>query len=614
MLNEKPTFLIRLVTFSPFIVMLTFLPSLSDPFNFPKLYILLVLAISGFVAFVFTPKVYFRVNRLTQILTILYVLFVLSVLISGLISEPNYIRSLLGSLSRNNGILYYVGVSVLSILSLRISSEKSTLRYFVKYMHMSAFILVFYSVLQYLDRDFFEWSNPYNRIIGTFGNPNFSASALGVFAIVYLFSFWYQLQVEKKNVALASTYFVLFLISSFLSWSTASLQGLILILVGISIFIIKLVRDRFNRLTYFSLAGSLVSVGIFVFISFIGLGPLGDTLRQYTLNLRLYYASIGFKGMLEKPITGEGADRYLEAFLRLRDSTFVSEYGITTVTDNAHSVPVQIGASYGIVALLLYLTLFMVINFYAIKIVLEKGSANSENRLVSIFVILMSIQSLFSIEQIGLGAPLWILGAAVVGSHAHRTNFKSTSKEISSSVKLHFSSLMNREFVAIVIVLLMLPLLSIYREDQAWKKIVYLQYSNTEDGTFVANQYNLLSDFTLSEPKKAGRLLENLYNSGDLETVQKLVDKLYVENPEDAYVHEVFAAELISKGDLRGAIQEYSQALMLDPVNWRTWLKKGRLELDVGDNPQAIRSLTKVVELGPTSEEARLARELLSNL
>lgn len=614
MQHLKPSLLVRLVACSPFVVMVTFVPTLSDPFNLPKLYVLVVLAVAGVVSFSFTRKDSFDTSYLNRISTFLYAVLLLIIFVSGTLSEPNFVRSLLGSLNRNNGTLYYCGVLVLSILCLKVCNYKFALTAITKYMLIAGICIVIYSSLQFLNLDPFEWNNSYNRIIGTFGNPNFSASALAIFSIVFLFYSWNKIQNDKGYSLQSASSLLLSVMAGFLSWMTDSLQGLIVILVGLSLFVLKLIRDKANNFVFLGLAGILVFSGIFSFVSFLGVGPLGDSLRQYTLNLRMYYASIGFKAMLNDPLMGVGSDRYLEAFLKLRDREFIADYGLTTVTDNAHSVPLHIGANFGILAFLISVAIMSLVNFYAIRGVLQKGTEKFEDRLISIFVILISLQSLISIEQIGLGAPLWILGAAVLGRQSKELGMSRDVKVVSGSESQNFSSFLNTEFVVILVVLLMLPFLYLSREDQAWKSIVYLKYSNVEDGTFIVNQFNRLSVLTLSEPKKAGRLLENLYNSGDLNTVHKLVEKLYAENPDDAYVHELFAAELVSQGNLRGAVEEYSKVLKLDPVNWKSWLKKGKLEIEIGDRAKAIKSLARVIELGPSSEEAKIASELVSNL
>lgn len=614
MTREKPELLIRLIAISPFVVMLIFVPSLSDPFNLPKLYFLSVLAIGASLAFMFTKRSVSRSNTFIQSLTVLYVAFMLTILFSGMGSEPNYLRSLLGSFSRNNGVIYYLAVSIMSIVCLRVAYRVNFSELSVKYLYFSGVVLVLYSLLQYMHLDLFEWNNPYNRIIGTFGNPNFSASALASFSVVYLFDFWNKFRCSKKIEFRSVMSLCLFALAGFLSWKTESLQGLVLVSIGISLLLLKFARDVAKNSIFVSAVILLFTLGTFVLSSFLGLGPLGDELRQYTLSLRLYYAKIGFKAMLENPLTGEGADRYLEAFLRLREPEFISEYGLSTVTDNAHSAPIQIGASFGVLAFLLYVAIFSLVFFFSFKCVVQRGFRRPNEQLISIFVLLMFTQSIISIEQLGLGVPLWILGASVLGNHFSSAEVQEKSRRQISLQDRNFASFMNTEFVVIVTVLFSIPFIYVSREDQVWKSIVYLKYTNVEDGTFIANQYNRLSDLTLSEPKKAGRLLENLYNSGDLEKVKNLVDRLFTQNPDDSYVHEIAATELASRGDLNGALLLYSKLMKLDPVNWKSWLRKGRLELDAGNKEEAIKSLLKVVELGPNSDEAEVARDLLSDL
>jgi apolipoprotein N-acyltransferase len=170
--------------------------------------------------------------------------------------------------------------------------------------------------MQLFHVDFARLSNPYNRIVVTFGNPNFSSAAFGLFGVAMLFLAISNHPNQRKQYA-SPLLWVLSLTLAFLSWATESLQGLLIYLLGSWLVFLRVRISRAKSLTkILSLVFTACSL-FFALYSLLGLGPIGQIVEQYTLKLRLTYASYGLHSIATHPLTGLGSDEYLQAFLNM---------------------------------------------------------------------------------------------------------------------------------------------------------------------------------------------------------------------------------------------------------------------------------------------------------
>ena len=196
----------KYVTYSIPATILIIAPGLTDPINIPKLLALLPFAITALILFIALKK-YSDVNKLTGIgKTIFgaYGVLALSMTISGFLGSENYIRVIFGTTGRNNGLLYYLAAITLVLLLLRLAVREKEVDYLEKVLIWTSLPFAIYCGIQFLNLDPVDWANPYSRVIGTLGNPNFSASALASFAV-----FWLYLFFRAKNQRLSQKVFLL---------------------------------------------------------------------------------------------------------------------------------------------------------------------------------------------------------------------------------------------------------------------------------------------------------------------------------------------------------------------------------------------------------------------
>ena len=598
---------LKLALWSVPLTLVFFIPSVSDSFNLTKLLLLLVFAASALILLIFErgrARNSISIKQSPGIALALYSMFVLTIAISGWIGTENPIRFFWGTPGRANGILYYLSIIVICVVIL-IGWRNIHLDYFLRVFSYGFLAVIGYSLIQFVGLDPVQWSNPYNRILGTLGNPNFSASALGIIGAYFSARFILDRRVGGKlfnssalvNLALA-------LLSGFLAWSTESLQGPVVFIVGISILILRelLSRIRVGLLKVAIMAFAL-SLTFAISISMAGLGPLASQLQQYTLTLRSIYASIGLKAMLSQPLTGYGVDSYLIAFREFRTLDFVNTYGTGTLTNNAHSTPFQIGAVFGLAPFILYLALILLV-LYKVFIIFKKNGLERDKKIeiVAILWLLTLFQSLLSIEQIGLGVIYWILGAILL---AHRTENHEEAK-LSRPNQVARSKQAGRviggEIGVLLLVFLAIPTTFFLRQDAAWRSVAALQIQGESDKTFVQGQMEKMGSFILSEPEKLGPLLQKLYDSGLREQIEPLVIECFRVNPKDYLANELMSQLLRDRGDSVGELKQLNAMTSLDPWNSLLWLRMGEVNESLGNKELAKQALARVLQIDKSVE------------
>ena len=146
-------------------------PKLADPFNAPKLYLLLCVTILLLSFLIFSGK---NLIKSRDNATILVIIFICAMAIGVLFTEVKY-QAIFGDSLRQTGFIAYFGFAMYLLTVYKFFSIDAK-RYFYLAVGALGFILAVYGVLQYTGNDPFPWINQYNPIITTLGNPNFTAA------------------------------------------------------------------------------------------------------------------------------------------------------------------------------------------------------------------------------------------------------------------------------------------------------------------------------------------------------------------------------------------------------------------------------------------------------
>jgi hypothetical protein len=392
--------------------------SVTDPVNTPKF---VVIGVVGFAAagVLVLSGVRKFVQEYKPVLLIIG-LFVSSMLFAVVSSDSPISQNLYGSYGRNNGFLAYLFLALifLSVLVLRNSTNFESI---IRALLLAGIINISYCLWVIMFGDFIGWSNPYGNILGTLGNPNFIGSFLGIFFTAYLA---FALSKSASKIMKYSLLVVL-PITAFEIYDSSAIQGRVVAALGVGILGFLLIRSRFSNwatYTYVSL-GSIV--GLFALLGALQIGPLTSYIYKTSVSLRGQYWLAGWNTGESHPITGVGMDSFGDWYRRSRDIHAIELPGVNTVVNAAHNVPLDMFAFGGWPLLLTYISIMGFAALAAVKLFVRSKAYDP------IFAVLVTawvgyqVQSIISINQIGLAVWGWLLSGALI-AYERSTRFEST--------------------------------------------------------------------------------------------------------------------------------------------------------------------------------------------
>jgi hypothetical protein len=459
--------LARLLMFGGAFITILVWTTVTDPVNVTKL-----LALGGVAGAAIAVSASFGAKDLWKSYKLpisLLALFLLTVLNSVFQSEAPSSQLLYGAYGRNTGLVTYVLLIFLFISAMSLSQKDSFLK--ISYGVLIAGALnVIYSLWVILFGDFIGWNNPYGNILGTFGNPNFVGSFLGIFASV-LFAC-----IVKPNVKLINRVaLTLVLLATFVEiQSSNAIQGIVVAGGGISLVGFYFLRSKFksNVITVFYSAAVFI-VGIFALMGALQKGPLTGLIYKNSVSLRGEYWQAGWNMGNKFPFSGVGMDTYGDWYRQLRDDQALINPGPNTVTNAAHNVILDQFAYGGWPMLLAYLAIFPLVILAIFRVSFRNREFDFTFISLAVAWICYQVQSVISINQIGLAIWGWILGGALIAyEKVTRTSQRSETKSstpngrrVKNKESLGISPLMTGTLGAVVGLLIAVPPFS---SDLAW--------------------------------------------------------------------------------------------------------------------------------------------------
>jgi O-antigen ligase len=353
--------------------------------------------------------------------------FVFVALISIVISINPWEKGFYGTYARNTGFLTYLSLSILFLSATQMVRNESYLKVIRVLLFAGVFNLV-YSLFAMRGFDIFTWQNPYGKVLGTFGNPNFISSFLAIFLI----TLFIILISPNAPLWVRGCSGMLIVASLYVIKATGSQQGLIVAAGGIAVAIFFFLRAKFkNQIVslFYSIAVSIV--GLISILGMLQLGPLAGLLYKDSVSYRGEYWQAGINMALANPIFGIGLDSYGTYYRPFRSESATIKPGVDVVTDSSHNVFIDILSSTGFIGFFFYATLILLVVFESIKFIRRNRSFDP------IFVILFSTfiaynaQSIISINQIGLAIWGWILAGLLLG-YTRRVNLGIVESKIST--------------------------------------------------------------------------------------------------------------------------------------------------------------------------------------
>ncbi len=401
----------------------------TEPVNIPKMLLLTGLAgaVLGMMLWSKTLQ-----QRSIRIISYLVMSFSILLILSSALSSNPFERGLYGAFGRNTGALTYISLGII-LLAVSTFKEFSSYIKLIKAFVIAAAINIVYCLFAGAGYDVFSWSNPFNgAVLGTFGNPNFIGAFMGIF-VSTMFIALIAYRTERVKLLISSFGILMGVVVIKLS---DALQGAIIPIFGISAL-------SLIYLKYFpKYRGIRITAAIVYFLGFIvgGLGilnngPLAQLLYKPSLTFRGEYWQTGINMGLEKPLFGVGIDSYGSYFRTFRNESATVLPGVDVTTDTAHNVFIDIFSGGGFPLLFLYLLINI---FVAVSAIKHLGVSTKFDPYFTFFFIgwlTYTIQSIFSINQIGLAIWGWLFAGAIIGYSKLNPDQKESSRVNSKSKK-----------------------------------------------------------------------------------------------------------------------------------------------------------------------------------
>lgn len=382
--------------------------TVTDPVNVTKHFLLGAVAVSAiFLTLASSSRLLWENSKTLVVVALLFIGFAVNAVIS---SDSPLTQNLYGSFGRNTGFMAYLFLTLIFISALTIRLRKS-FEFLIKALLLAGLVNVVYCLWAWQVGDFVGWSNPYNTILGTFGNPNFIGAFLGIFVsvlVAYLFS-------VGKNVKVLLPGGLILLIAFLEILHSNAIQGIVVAAGGIALVLFFQIRSRFDSvIPAIGYVVFVIIAGVFAVFGALQKGPLTDLIYKTSVSLRGEYWSAGIAMGREFPFTGVGMDSYGDWFRSLRRDSALILPGPGTVTNAAHNVNFDLLAYGGWPLFLTYLVLLAWALVSIFKVMLRRKEYDWVFVSLAVGWICYQVQALISINQIGLAIWGWLLTGAVI--------------------------------------------------------------------------------------------------------------------------------------------------------------------------------------------------------
>jgi hypothetical protein len=393
---------------SAFITVFIMTGSVTDPVNVTKF-----LALGGVGGAGLAIAISFGARNLWngfKVPIISLILFMLTIVNSIMQSPAPFNQLIYGTFGRNTGAITYLFLIALFVAGLSLSHQSSFPK--ISYGLLAAGLInVLYCLWVITFGDFLGWTNPYGNILGTFGNPNFIGSFLGIFASI-TFAF-----LIKPNLAWAYRGISLLILIITMVEINASnaVQGIVVSAGGISLVGFFYIRSRVNSKSVLAIySGSVLFAGSIAGLGALQIGPLASLVYKNSVSLRGEYWQAAWNMGEKFPLHGVGMDSYGDWYRLLRDDQALINPGPSTVTNAAHNVVLDQFAYGGWPMLLAYLAILILVGIAIVRVSLRNKEFNFTFVGLSVAWICYQVQSLISINQIGLATWGWLLGGVLI--------------------------------------------------------------------------------------------------------------------------------------------------------------------------------------------------------
>lgn len=588
-----------LLTFS-IAITLYFGTQLQDPFNTPKLAILIVLAV-GLIPYLFErSKNQFKLILIERL--IIYSL-IIGLTISTLLTNDKYV-AIFGESQRKLGYLTYLGFIIVFLISTKYF-EISNIRSIYTAFLILTVTLVTYGFLQTTGNDPVKWNNQYNSIITVFGNPNFASAFFAMLSVALMAKFFYD-----KNMFLKLTNLTLIVLMLILIWRSQSRQGLVAFSIGMAVILIVVLSKRKKS---FGVIALVISGLLFILAIFgmLQIGPFNTLLYKESVSVRGFYWRAAFEMFFSEPFNGIGIDKYGSFFKEYREIQYPLNYGFNLTSTNAHNVYLQLLATGGLIVAIPYLILKLYVGFTGFKYIL-KNSGRELILFTGLFAtwVAYEAQSVISIDNIGLTNWGWLLAGSILAV-AREKKYSPDDNQSPPIFRFHRSNL-NIISSFIMIPAVIFALYFTKGESEMWKARVLGEATGFQSSEQLKSQILKVVQTPLLDPMWKIVCADYLSQMGDFASGSKLIDEILQKDSRNLDALQVGSRIYAAENKTESAIKLQIRISEIDPYNVENYYVLFKNYIFLGNLDKAKIMREKIKQIAPNSDQFKLATEELT--
>ncbi len=574
---SKSSSIVKIILFGSAIVTLTFWTKFADPFNPLKLTLILAIALWLTGHLVIDRKKLIKSYALRYLL-ILSSILILALFISTLNSSVKQV-AWVGDYQRNNGFLFYLGLCII-LVGTALYFKEDDLSLVSNLTYVLGLVISIYGLLQINGIDFVQWSNPYNAIISTVGNPNFAGAILatmGVLSLGFAFSYFNDMKRFILNLIL----FCVILITIFLSEARQGLIGIVLgcsFVIGVWIHSKSKILGRF----FFLLSGF---IGFMAVLGMLQIGPLSNLLYKGSVTIRGYYWRAGIEMFMAHPWFGVGSDYYGGYFKQYREVGYPLNYGYEITSTNAHNVFIQIFSTTGIFAGTAYLSLVLYIFWRGIQ-GLRRRPLNKRIQLATIFGAWLTLQSIsvISIDSPGIAIWSWVLAGMILALTSKSNEIDNSTKKGNSSSSIIKSNPKQTLLSSFLLIPLLLFSINVFRVESSVFLARQIYNPNVEENGKYLQTYipNLVENPFINSTQMtelASFLATSGYAADGIEVLNTAISK----DPRNQDAINLLASYYFELKQPEKALKLRLRIIELDPYNAKNYYQLGVIYKTLGD-------------------------------
>jgi O-antigen ligase len=508
-------------------------------------------------------------------------------LVSGIVNGQGLASIYLGGYQRNFGITTWLALALVFLIG---AQGEVRVRGYLDWGLLVVLIAgLSYGFVQYLDKDPLPWTNPYNAVALTLGNPNFAGAFFGILSVVAVSRIF-----VGKSIGLKAFGVFLFAATVFISLKTNSLQSPLLIIGGVLVFALLSnigLKSGVGRAIKYASGGVLVASVIGIVALFTGGGSFLATAReklffQGSVAQRLDYWRTGFEIWKDHPIFGVGTDQFQRYAALYRTPEQLKRDGVFVIPDKSHNVLIDHFANGGLIVGLIWIA-FVCSVFYMLIKALKNNEKIQVRRDLAVLGTMWStyvLQALISPDQLVLSLIGYSSAGLIAGIY------------LKDAPVIKVDPFFGRSITAFVLVLVVVISGRALGANADAKKVLDGQITGVDPILKVIDAWPNAKTTELIG-------IQEINKPNNCAFANQISDRLLKYDDRSAQGWYMKAICYNAERNFAKAVDAVSMSVKFDPINPSYLVGKAKLEIAASRVADAKATIEKITDVDPTNAE-----------